>query len=135
MPTQDAVKTQEAKTFKTPSENMAGIYFFRDSLFGMALKKDIRIDGKCIGETAPNTFFYVEVEGDKTHQIATESEFSDNILTLNTEKGMLYFIRQYIKMGVFVGGANLEEVSTDEAKEIISDSSMKLALSGNCSNG
>lgn len=44
---------------------------------------------------------------------------------------MLYFIRQYIKMGVFVGGAGLEIV--DEAKGKKTVSNLKMATKGRCS--
>ena len=60
------------------------------------------------GESAPNVFFYTQVKGGETHKIETESEFSPNTLELMLEAGKNYFIRQFIKMGAFVGGADLE---------------------------
>ncbi len=38
-------------------------------------------------------------------------------MMLTAECGKNYFIRQYIKFGVFVGGANLELVTEDEGKK------------------
>lgn len=52
----------------------------------------------------------------RTHG-STESEFSENAFKFVAEAGLNYFIRQYIKMGVFVGGANLEIVSKEEGKK------------------
>ena len=89
------------------------------------------VDGKCIGETAPNVFFYEEVEGDKEHKISTESEFSPNDLLIKTKSGMLYFIRQYMKFGVFVGGAGLELVDEEEGKKAVK--SLKMGTKGTCS--
>ncbi|WP_244369615.1 DUF2846 domain-containing protein [Pseudoalteromonas xiamenensis] len=89
------------------------------------------MDGKCLGETAPNIFFYEELENKPQHIISTESEFSPNEMTLKTEAGNSYFVRQYIKLGVFVGGAGLESVSEDEGKRIVAK--LKMALKGNCS--
>lgn len=43
----------------------------------------------------------------------------------------IYFIERYIKIGVFVGGANLKVVSQDEGKRNISK--LKLEKSGECS--
>jgi hypothetical protein len=76
-------------------------------------------------------FFYTEVEGDKTHKIDTESEFSPNTLELMVDAGKNYFIRQYIKMGAFVGGAGLEQVSEEQGKRDIAP--LELAKAGTCS--
>ena len=69
-----------------------------------------------MGETANKTYFYKEIAPGE-HQISTESEFSDNAITFQAEGGKNYFARQYIKMGVFVGGANLQMVSEQEGME------------------
>jgi len=119
------------KAFQPPSEGNAGLYIYRGSGVGTALKKDIWVDDKCIGESAPNVFFYEEVKGGREHKVSTESEFSPNDLLVRTENGKDYFIRQYIKMGVFVGGANLELVNNEEGKRDVSD--LELARKGTCS--
>jgi len=123
--------SSRVKAFKPPSEGNAGLYLYRASGVGTALKKDIWVDDKCIGESAPNVFFYEEVKGGREHKISTESEFSPNDLLVRTENGKDYFIRQYIKMGVFVGGANLELVNNEEGKRDVSD--LELARKGTCS--
>lgn len=51
------------------------------------------------------------------HTVSTESEFSDNAFKFVAESGKNHFIRQYIKLGVFVGGANVELVTEKEGKE------------------
>jgi hypothetical protein len=63
------------------------------------------------------TYFYRVIKPG-VHSLSTESEFSDNTLNLEVTGGKNYFVRQYIKMGVFLGGANLELVS-EEGKESI----------------
>jgi len=125
-------KVAHIKGFPPPEKGKAGVYIFRDGIFGSALKKDLWIDGKCIGESASNTFFYIQVQGNREHTITTESEFSPNSLTIKTDAGKNYFIRQYIKMGVFVGGADLELVAPNEAKPIIQK--LDLAKPGICSS-
>lgn len=131
VPMESIERTAEAQNFSPPSEGSSGFYIYRSGSFGGALKKDVWIDGKCIGETAPNVFFYEEVEGDKEHKISTESEFSPNDLLIKAKSGMLYFVRQYIKMGAFVGGAGLELVDEEEGKKSVSD--LKMATKGTCS--
>jgi hypothetical protein len=63
--------------------------------------------------------------------VNTESEFSPNTLELMFEAGKNYFIRQYIKIGVFVGGAGLEQMPEVEGKENVSK--LGMAKSGKCS--
>jgi hypothetical protein len=131
VPMESKENTALAKQFNTPSEGNSGLYVYRSGSFGGALKKDVWVDGDCLGETAPDMFFYKEVKGDEQHKIATESEFSPNDLLLDTETGKNYFIRQYMKIGVFVGGAGVELVDEEKGKKDIS--SLNMAKTGTCS--
>ena len=123
--------SESAKAFNTPPEGKAGLYIYRDSFIGQALKKDIWIDKKCLGETANDVFFYKDIEGDKEHKLSTESEFSANDISIQTKSGKNYYVRQYIKMGVFVGGAALEVVEEEKAKADIKN--LDMAKKGLCS--
>jgi len=120
----------QAKSFNAPSEGNAGLYVYRDSFVGQALKKDVFIDDKCLGEAANGVFFYQSVEGDKEHKVSTESEFSANEISLKTNSGKNYYVRQYRKMGVFVGGAGVEVVDEKEAQKVISK--LDMAKKGIC---
>ncbi len=131
VPMESDEKTEVAKKFNPPSDGNAGLYIYRSGSFGGALKKDVWVDGKCVGETAPNIFFYEEVKGEEDHKVSTESEFSPNDLLFRVKSGMHYFIRQYIKMGLFVGGAGVELVDEVKGKEDVK--SLKMAKKGNCS--
>jgi hypothetical protein len=131
VPMADKAASSQAKTFSEPSDGSAGLYVYRDSSFGSALKKDIFIDGDCLGQSAPKVFFYEQVPGNREHAISTESEFSPNKIVIPMKSGENYFIRQYIKIGVFVGGANLEVVSAETGKQAISG--LEMAVNGQCS--
>lgn len=131
VPMESAEMSDRAKSFDSPANGSAGLYIYRSGSLGGALKKDVWVDGKCIGETAPDVFFYEEVQGDTEHKISTESEFSPNDLFVNTESGKNYFVQQYIKLGVFVGGAGLELVSEESGKKAIEK--LRMAKKGNCS--
>jgi hypothetical protein len=127
---EDKAASERAKQFAQPSAGSAGLYVYRDVGIGTALKKDIWVDGKCIGESAPNVFFYTVVApGNRT--VSTESEFSPNDLALMVEAGKNYFVRQFIKMGVFVGGAGLEPVPEEQGKAAVAR--LELAAAGTCS--
>lgn len=65
------------------------------------------------------------------HKVSTESEFSPNDLLVNTESGKNYFVQQYIKLGVFVGGAGLELIDEEEGKKEVTK--LQMAAKGNCS--
>ena len=123
--------SNKTKQFAAPSAGNAGLYTFREGGLGGRLKKDIFVDGKCVGESAPKVFFYTEVAGGKEHEIATESKFSVNKLKLMMEAGKNYFVRQYMTFGLFVGGANLEVVSEEQGKQAIEK--LELATGGSCS--
>jgi hypothetical protein len=131
VPMENKEESSKAKMFSQPTDGKSGLYIYRASGPGTALKKDVWMNDKCIGETAPNMFFYNEVDGGKEYKISTESEFSPNDLLVKTEPGKNYFIKQYIKIGVFVGGANLELVSDDVGKKEVSK--LELAKKGSCS--
>jgi len=111
-----ASQDAELKSFAAPAEGKAGVYIYRNSFVGQALKKNLYLNGELLGESANKTYFYRQVQPGE-HTVSTESEFSDNAFKFVAEAGLNYFIRQYIKMGVFVGGANLEIVSEEEGKE------------------
>ena len=133
VPMESSLETDSAKEFKLPTTKNSGVYVYRDdSSFGAALKKSVWIDGDCVGETAKGVFFYQEVEGNKEHRISTESEFSENDLILYLESKKLYFIRQFIKLGVFVGGAGLEVKDSEEGMREVSK--LNLAKKGVCGN-
>ncbi|MDR2030738.1 MAG: DUF2846 domain-containing protein [Azoarcus sp.] len=124
-------ESARAKEFNPPSQGNAGVYIYRDSSRGKTLKRNIWIDGKCVGESVSDVFFYTEVEGDKTHEVDTESEFSPNTLELLFESGKHYFIRQIIKTGIFISGTGLVQVSEKQGKEDVAE--LEMAKPGKCS--
>lgn len=131
VPMANKVESTKMKEFSQPAQDKAGLYIFREAGLGGALKKSVYVNGKCIGRSAPKVFFYTEVEGDKTHLVETESEFSNNSIQLLVEEGKNYFVKQFIKMGVLIGGADLAVVTEKDGKAAISK--LDLAVGGDCS--
>jgi hypothetical protein len=123
VPMESAENDATAKAFPAPAQNQSGLYIVRDSSLGSALKKTIKIDGEYVGESAPHTYFYRLITPGE-HTLATQSEFSDNLLVLKAAPGKNHFVRQSIKMGLFVGGAKLTEISEDEGKKAILESKL-----------
>ena len=83
-----------------------------------------------LGGNGKRCIFYKEVEGNQNHTVSTESEFSPNHLKIEAQSGKNYFIQQYIKPGVFVGGADLKLVDDTQGKKAITEYS--LASAGQC---
>lgn len=131
VPMESKEASAQAKRFDAPEDGNAGLYVYRDSFIGKALKKDIWINDDCLGESASDVFFYTQLPGDQEHKISTESEFSPNSVRLMLERGKNYFVRQYIKFGAFVGGADLEVIEPEKAQASIAK--LELAKSGTCS--
>ena len=78
--------SEAAKKFPPPPAGQAGVYVYRSGSFGAALKKDIWINGECVGESAPNVFFYKQVKAGTELKISTESEFSPNDLVITVKR-------------------------------------------------
>ena len=131
IPMKSIKESNQAKQFNPPSNGKAGLYIYRESFLGKIYKYDIRVDGKCIGESANDVFFYVEVAGNKEHTISTESEFSPNALTLKTKAGNIYFVEQQVKLGFTVEGAKLKIVNNTKGMAVVSK--LGLAKKGTCS--
>lgn len=121
----------KAKNFSAPTNGNAGVYIYRNGFLGKALKRNLWINGECIGESAPDTFFYTQVPGNKAYELATESEFSPNTLGVSLDANKNYFFRQYIKMGLIVGGSDLEVIPEEQGKQDISK--LEMAQGGKCS--
>jgi hypothetical protein len=115
VPMESKEQDSAAKQFVAPEGEMSGVYIFRNSNFGAALKKLISLDGNPLGQTAPMTYFYKDIAPGK-HTVTTQAEFGNNQIEFIAEKGKFVFIRNYIKMGTFVGSANVEQVSEAEGK-------------------
>lgn len=120
----------KAKEFNAPAPGKAGLYVYRNSSVGTALVRNIWVDGECLGGSAPNTFFYKQLDGGKKYKLETQSEFSPNAIEVFLENGKNYFIRQFIKLGVFVGGADFEQLPEEQAKADVAK--LELAQPGSC---
>lgn len=120
VPMAPAADDQLRKQFSSPGEGKAGLYIYRNSNFGAALTKVVYLDDQVVGATAPMTYFYREIAPGQ-HTLSTQSEFSNNDLPITANSGSNYYVRQYMKMGLFVGGANLELVSEEEGRKGVSE--------------
>lgn len=99
----------------------SGLYIIRENtIAGATLKKSLYVDGQYIGETAKGTYFYRLVKPG-VHTLQTESEFSENGISVNFNEGENLTFEQKLKFGVFVGGAMLQQISKDEAIQLMQE--------------
>ncbi len=111
----DAAEDTRLKSFPTVSADKAGIYVYRNEMFGAAIKAVIEIDDKHLGQTASKTYLYKEVTPGK-HTITVRSE-KDHSLTIDAKGGTLTYIWQEMKMGMFAARAKLHLMSEEKGRK------------------
>ena len=109
-PKQDAA----LKTFSAKPD-VAGIYIYRNESMGAAVRMDVEVDGRLLGQTAAKTYFYTEVPAGK-HTVTSKSENTDS-LEVDTVAGKLYYVWQEVKMGVLYARTMLNLMPEDEGKK------------------
>lgn len=107
---------QEAKTFQAPKDK-SRIYIFRDENFGSAIKVPVLVDAALVGQSAPKSFFVIDVEPGQ-HQVRCLAE-KDSSLSIKTKKGAPSYIWQEMKMGMWTARCELHEVAEIDAQKRI----------------
>ncbi|MED5619859.1 DUF2846 domain-containing protein [Ideonella sp. BN130291] len=116
-PKQDAA----LKTFQVPADK-AGIYVYRNETMGAAVKMEVAIDGKPIGDTGANTYLYKEVAPGK-HTISSKAENTET-LDVDLKPGTLAFVWQEVKMGVMSARNKLHLVSEQVGKKGVAETKL-----------
>ena len=114
VPMGDTKQDAALKNFQMKPD-VAGLYIYRNESFGGAVRMDIEVDGKPIGQTAAKTYLYKEVAPGK-HTVTSKSENTDT-LSLETVAGKLYYIWQEVKMGFLYARTKLHLVGEEEGKK------------------
>jgi hypothetical protein len=113
VPMGDQKQDSVNKSFAT-KPNTAGLYIYRNESFGAAIRMDVEIDGRTVGQTAAKTYFYLDVPPGK-HTITSKSENDDSI-TADMVAGKLYYVWQEVKMGLLYARTKLHLVPEEEGK-------------------
>ncbi len=112
---------QEAKAFAAPQDK-SRIYIYRNESFGGAIKVSVAVDGKVIGQTAPKTYFVVDVAPGE-HQVTCLAE-SNSQVTIKGSKGEEIYVWQEMKMGMMSAACRLHEVTAEVGKKGVSESKL-----------
>ncbi len=133
VPMGNAGSDAKAKTFQTKPA-VAGLYIYRNEIFGAAIHIDLALDGQIIGRTAPQTYFYTELAPGE-HTITAAGENADT-LTLNAEAGKNYYVWQEMKMGLLLARAKLHLMDETSGQKGVLECKLAVwgALSGTEAN-
>ncbi len=121
VPMGDAKQDAELKSFAA-KPGVAGLFIYRNESFGAAIRMDIEVDGKPLGQTAAKTYFYKEVPPGR-HTVTSKAENTDSI-EIDTVGGKLYYIWQEVKMGLLYARTKLSLVGEDEGRKGVLESQL-----------
>lgn len=107
----DAKQDAALKTFTT-SKDKTGVYIYRNESMGAAIKMNVELDGKTIGQTAAKTYLYKEVTPGK-HTFTSKAE-NDSSIEVDAKPGTMLYIWQEVKMG-FIGARSMLQL-VDQAQ-------------------
>jgi uncharacterized protein YceK len=113
VPMGDAKQDAALKTFAVPADK-AGVYIYRNESIGGAVKMDVELDGKPIGQTAAKTYLYKELTPGK-HTVSSKAENTDSV-EIDAKPGTLSYIWQEVKMGVLFARTKLHLVDETDGK-------------------
>lgn len=108
-PEQDA----KAKTFAV-APGKSNIYVYRNESMGGAVKMDVSLDGKAVGQTTAKTYLMMEVAPGK-HTVTSKAE-NEVMQEVIAQAGKNYFIWQEVKMGVMYARNKLNLVDDATGK-------------------
>jgi hypothetical protein len=85
------------------------VFVYRDSAFGAAITPNVAINGKVVGVSRANGFFYADLPaGDHRLSAATEVERS---LTFTLKAGETKYVKASISFGIVAGRINFDLVN------------------------
>ena len=103
-----------AKQFHTKT-GYSNIYLFRNETIGAAITMPVSLDGKIMGKTGPQTYFFWQVKPGK-HEIASHTENTSKIIIFAKE-GHNHYIWQEVKMGLWQPRSELQEVDEEKGRQ------------------
>lgn len=117
----DAKQDAALKTF-TIAPDKSGVYIYRNESMGAAIKMDVELDGKHIGQTAAKTYLYKEVAPGK-HTITSKAE-NDSSIEVDAKPGVLLYIWQEVKMGIMSARSKLQLVDQAQGQQGVKETKL-----------
>ena len=105
---------EHSKSIAPLASDKGRIYFFRDDSFvGGAVRPDILLNGKAVGESLPGGYFLIDKEPGN-HTVSTSTEV-DRTVEFVLASGETKYIKTSVSMGFFVGHVIPELVGETDA--------------------
>ena len=117
----DAKQDAALKTFTT-SKDKTGVYIYRNESMGAAIKMNVELDGKTIGQTAAKTYLYKEVTPGK-HTFTSKAE-NDSSLEVDAKPGTMLYIWQEVKMGFIGARSKLQLVDQAQGQKGVQETQL-----------
>jgi hypothetical protein len=119
VPLASAEQDTWAKTARAPG-GFGSVYVYRNEYFGAAIMITIRMDGEVAGETAPNTYFRWDLPpGEHLLEAYTDITRDRSTLRINVTPGTSHYVWQEMKMGLYAGRPQLQEVDPTTGREAV----------------
>lgn len=115
----------KAKEF-TPPSGKAGLYIYRNEIFGSEIPLSVAVNGRNLGQTGPQTYFHLNVSPGKYEVNSSAGNVS--LISLIVEAGKNYFIWQEVKLGMSFVRTQLQQVDDASGKKGVMESKMATAV-------
>jgi hypothetical protein len=108
----------EMKSKITPlAAGQGRVFVYRDSSLGAAITPKVNINGKVVGVSRGNGFFYTDLPAGE-YRLAAETEV-ERSLTFSLAAGETKYVRASISLGFFVGRLNFDLVNRTEGEQAL----------------
>ncbi|MCR6481128.1 DUF2846 domain-containing protein [Variovorax sp. ZS18.2.2] len=98
-------------------ENEGRIYFYRDSIVGMAVQPEVVVNGQVVGKSQPGSFFFID-RPTGTYRATAQTEAEGSIDIVLRPKQTAY-VRMSIGIGFFVGRPGFARVGETEGRSAL----------------
>ena len=98
-------------------ENEGRIYFYRDSIVGMAVQPEVSVNGQVVGKSQPNGFFFIDRPAG-TYRATARTEAEGSIDVVLRPKQTAY-VQMSISMGFMVGHPAFQRVGESEGRSAL----------------
>ena len=121
VPMAPADQDAKAKQFTTVS-NKSNLYIYRNENFGRAIPMTVSINGKVLGQTAAQTYFWLQLTPGQ-YNLESHTEHV-SALILSAEAGKDYFVWQEVKMGLWAARSQLQQVDEKTGRDGVLESKL-----------
>ncbi|HSH85261.1 MAG TPA: DUF2846 domain-containing protein [Guyparkeria sp.] len=113
---QDAAQAAEAFS---PPPGKGSLYIFRDEVFGAAVPMRVSVNGHVLGQTRPNTYFWLTLDPGR-YRIESQIE-NVSTVQVTVSAGENTFVWQEVKMGMWMARSLLQQVDAKRGRQGVID--------------